>query len=126
MTEANGPAGIVLFKYDALGRRIEKKSAERTIRYVWCGEGLAREIITTEAGESVREYVYRPGTYEPVALLVDGRCYFYHNDHQGTPQRLTNDQGAVVWAADYYVFGYADVRVGLVDNPLRFAVSIPT
>ena len=121
MTQADGPAGIVKFKYDALGRRIEKKSAERTIRYLWCGEGVAREIITTEAGESVREYLYRPGSYEPVALLVDGRCYFYHNDHQGTPQRLTDNQGVVVWAADYYAFGYADVRVGLVDNPLRFA-----
>jgi len=121
MTRAEGPTGVIEFKYDAIGRRIEKKSDERTIRYAWCGEGLSRETITTKDGESVREYLYRPGSYEPLAVRIDGRCYFYHNDHQGTPQRITDDQGQVVWAADYFAFGYAQLTVSLIENPLRFA-----
>jgi RHS repeat-associated protein len=121
MTEANGPTGVIKFKYDALGRRIEKKTHERTIRYWWCGEGLSREVITTALGQSVREYLYRPGNYEPLALRIDGQCYFYHNDHQGTPQRITDDQGKVVWSSDNFAFGYAQVQVGLIENPLRFA-----
>jgi RHS repeat-associated protein len=120
MVEAQGPGGTLEFKYDALGRRIEKKSADRTIRYVWCGELLTREIIETPDGESIRDYLYHPGSYEPLALRVDGNYYYYHNDHQGTPQRLTDAQGAVVWAADYFAFGHARVRVGVVENPLRF------
>lgn len=121
ITRAEGPGGVIEFKYDAIGRRIEKKSSERTIRYVWCGEGLAREIITTKESESVREYLYHPASYEPLAVRIDGRCYFYHNDHQGTPQRITDDQGQVVWSAEYFAFGHASVKVGLIENPLRFA-----
>lgn len=121
MTEAHGPAGVIKFKYDAIGRRIEKKTPVRTIRYAWCGEGLAREVTTSAQGESVREYLYWPGRYEPLAVRVDGRCYFYHNDHQGTPQRITDPDGKVVWSADYFAFGYAQVRSGEIENPLRFA-----
>lgn len=121
MTRAEGPSGVIELKYDAIGRRIEKKSAERTIRYSWCGEGLARETITTKTGESVREYLYRPASYEPLAVRIDGRCYFYHNDHLGTPQRITDEQGQVVWAADHFAFGYAQLKVSLIENPLRFA-----
>lgn len=120
LVEAHGPNGVLEFKYDALGRRIEKKSPDRTIRYVWCGELLTREIIETESGESVRDYLYHPGSYEPLALRIDGQFYYYHNDHQGTPQRLTDAQGNVVWAASYFAFGHAQVRIGLVENPLRF------
>lgn len=120
LVEARGPAGVTTFKYDALGRRIEKRSAERTTRFVWSGELLTREIITTQEGETIRDYLYRPGSYEPLALRVDGRYYYYHNDHQGTPQRLTDERGELVWSADYLAFGYARVTVAQVENPLRF------
>lgn len=121
LTEAHGPCGVVTFKYDAIGRRIEKKSATRTVRYAWCGEGLAREVITTAEGESIREYLYRPGRYEPLAMRIDGRCYFYHNDHQGTPQRITDAQGKIAWSADCFAFGYAQLANCSIENPLRFA-----
>lgn len=120
MVRASGPRGVVEFKYDALGRRIEKKSAERTIRYVWVGELLAREIVGTADGEVTRDYLYRPGSFEPIALRVDGRYYYYHNDHLGTPQRLTDGDGRVVWSARYFAYGFAEVEVGIVENPLRF------
>ena len=120
ITEADGPNGKLTFKYDALGRRIEKHTPDRSIRYVWCGEVIARELITTAQGESVRDYLYLPGTYVPLALRVDGQYFYYHNDHAGTPQRLTDDQGNVVWSAEYFAFGYAQVNVGKVENPLRF------
>ncbi|MBE0502481.1 MAG: RHS domain-containing protein, partial [Desulfuromonadales bacterium] len=46
----------------------------------------------------------------------------YHNDHLGTPQRLTaaND-GTVVWSAAYAAFGLAVVDpASTVENNLRF------
>ncbi|HEY6726517.1 MAG TPA: RHS repeat-associated core domain-containing protein, partial [Polyangiaceae bacterium] len=119
MVEAHGPLGRTEFKYDALGRRIEKRTGDHCTRYVWCGEQVTREIITTSAGDSVRDYLYYPGTYEPLALRVDGRIYYYHNDHLATPQRLTDEQGQVAWAADYAAFGFAHVTLELVENPLR-------
>ena len=47
--------------------------------------------------------------------------YFYHNDHLGTPQKMTNVGGAVVWSATYNAFGKATVDAGAtVVNNLRF------
>jgi RHS repeat-associated protein len=55
------------------------------------------------------------------AQCATGSVYYYHNDHLGTPQRMTNGSGGVVWAADYLPFGQADVTVETVGNDLRFA-----
>jgi RHS repeat-associated protein len=46
--------------------------------------------------------------------------YYYHNDHLGTPQKMTDMNGAVVWSADYRPFGQADVTVNTVVNNFRF------
>ncbi len=46
--------------------------------------------------------------------------YFYHNDHLGTPQKLTAVNGAVVWSAVYSSFGEAMVEIETVENNLRF------
>ena len=46
--------------------------------------------------------------------------YYYHNDHLGTPQKMTDVNGAVVWSADYRPFGQADVTVDTVANNFRF------
>jgi len=49
-----------------------------------------------------------------------GTLYFYHLDHLGTPQAMTDENGEVVWKADYQPFGEADVTVGDVENKFRF------
>ena len=43
-----------------------------------------------------------------------------HNDHLGTPQKLTNSTGTVVWSADYKPFGEATITVSTITNNLRF------
>jgi RHS repeat-associated protein len=42
-----------------------------------------------------------------------------HNDHLGTPQKMTDSTGAVVWAADYKPFGEATITVSTITNNLR-------
>jgi len=53
-------------------------------------------------------------------MKVGGNYYFYHNDHLGTPQKMTAVNGAVVWSATYTSFGEANVEVDTVFNNLRF------
>jgi RHS repeat-associated protein len=51
-----------------------------------------------------------------------GQYYWYHNDHLGTPQKLTTTSGAVAWSAKFTSFGDAQVdAASTVDNNLRFA-----
>lgn len=37
------------------------------------------------------------------------KIYYAHNDHLGTPQRLSDESGTVAWAAQYDPFGAASV-----------------
>jgi RHS repeat-associated protein len=46
--------------------------------------------------------------------------YYYHNDHLGTPQIMTDSTGTVVWAATYEPFGQATMNVEQITNNLRF------
>jgi RHS repeat-associated protein len=59
--------------------------------------------------------VANTGQSTPAAL------YYYHTDHRGTPQAMTNEAGAVVWRATYDPFGWATVTVNTITNNLRDA-----
>ena len=52
-----------------------------------------------------------PGHY-PAGLCGsgDGDIYYVHNDHLGTPVKMTNEMGLVVWQAVYDPFGKASVN----------------
>ena len=64
------------------------------------------------------EYLYLGN--EPLALSRSGQLYYYHNDHLGTPQKLTDGAGQVVWSASYRAFGEASIGAGYVTQNLRF------
>ena len=67
----------------------------------------------------IRSYIMLNG--QPLAMVTsDNSIYYYHNDHLGTPQKMTNASGTVVWAADYLPFGQADVTIETIENNLRF------
>lgn len=46
--------------------------------------------------------------------------YFVHADHLGTPKKVTDDNGTIVWAADYEPFGRAFVQVNAIATNVRF------
>ncbi|HVR06580.1 MAG TPA: RHS repeat-associated core domain-containing protein [Thermoanaerobaculia bacterium] len=121
LVRAQGPGGLeVTFGYDAFARRIWKRSGETTVRYIWAGEHLLREITRVGPRTSVQDYLYLPGTGTPLVTRLDGRVFAFHTDHLGTPRRITDDTGQVVWSADYAAFGAAQVKVGRIGNHLRF------
>jgi len=45
--------------------------------------------------------------------------YYYHNDHLGTPQKMTDENQIVVWDVDYTPFGAA-FGTATIENNLRF------
>ncbi|TWB13084.1 RHS repeat-associated protein [Nitrospirillum amazonense] len=111
-------------------------AAQRTT-FLWDGDTLLAESAPVEvkaadaapapADPLATVYVYEPGTFRPLAQLRRAepgqrtQAYHYHLDHLGTPQELTNDNGDVVWAADYKAWGaLARQMVATVPNPLRF------
>jgi hypothetical protein len=55
-----------------------------------------------------------------VAQIPGETIYYYVNDHLGTPQRMIDDNGTVVWSADYEPFGQANITVNTIPNNFRF------
>jgi RHS repeat-associated protein len=65
------------------------------------------------------EYVYLGD--QLLAMIKPGEAvYYFHNDHLGTPQVLTNDSQAIAWKAVYTPFGGAVTSIATVENPFRF------
>jgi RHS repeat-associated protein len=81
----------------------------------------ANDGYTLIAKTSPFTVVTNTGQSTPAAL------YYYHNDHLGTPQTLTDQAGAVVWRATYDPFGQATVNEDpdgngvLMKNNVRYA-----
>jgi RHS repeat-associated protein len=104
--------------YSHNGQRIKKSSDDAKLFHYDISGQLIAETDTT--GSLIKAYVWLHG--QPLAqIAADGAVYYYQNDHLGTPQKITDQDAAVVWSADYLPFGKADVNVGAVDNNLRFA-----
>jgi RHS repeat-associated protein len=94
-------SGTRIFHYDLKGHLIAEtnQSGEMTAEYVYLGDQLLAMIT-------------KPGETEIVS--------YFHNDHLGTPQVLTNDSQTIVWKAAYTPFGRAEISTEAVENPHRF------
>ncbi|WP_444942008.1 RHS repeat-associated core domain-containing protein [Microbulbifer sp. ZKSA004] len=116
------------YQYDPLGRRISKAVNKEKSDFLWDGDTLLKEANTdnqTKQDLSARTYYFEPGTFKPVALkeskLDKEEVYYYHLDHLGTPDTLTNQAGEVVWSVAYKSYGsIALAHENQVEQPIRF------
>jgi len=92
------------YKYDGLGRRIEKNVNGSITRYGYDGEDLALEYDGTNT--FVSRYSHGPGTDQPLAVQRAGVGFFYyHADHQGSIVNLTDSNGLIANSYLYDAYG---------------------
>jgi len=92
------------FKYDPLGRRIEKKTPETTKYFLWDGNNPLHEW---ENGNSLRDlvtWVFNDGLV-PTAKLTNGGNYSIVSDYLGTPVEAYDAEGVRVWSVELDIFG---------------------
>ena len=77
----------------------EQNSFEPVARLVW----LKDELLKSANDEIIN--APRERWEDDPKLIPSIQVYHYHNDHLGTPNELTNQQGEVVWLADYEAWG---------------------
>ncbi|WP_024912653.1 RHS repeat-associated core domain-containing protein [Chania multitudinisentens] len=139
---------VTYYGYDGLGRRVTKQGAEGSQVFFWQGNHFIaearseiplplstsvydlqaphqRKLLIKQLLPAIREYVYLPGSYQPLALITeetDNRTsYWYECDPNGAPIRLTDTQGTLVWHQQHGVWGEpGPQRANTVENPLRF------
>ncbi|MEN3157788.1 RHS repeat-associated core domain-containing protein [Alkalimonas sp. NCh-2] len=117
MAEVSTPERELSYRYNFKGQRAEKIEDGQSRYYLYNQDNLLVAEIAAD-GTVAKEYIYLEG--EPLAMLVDGQLYYYHNSHLGTPLLLSDAQQQVVWQAEYSGFGKAEVQVAIVENQLRF------
>jgi RHS repeat-associated protein len=91
------------YKYDPLGRRIEKNINETITKYLYDKE----DIIAAYDGNNqlVAHYIHGPGIDEPIAMVRNSQSYFYHLDGLGSVTGITDTNGTAVQRYDYDSFG---------------------
>lgn len=105
------------YLYNGLGQRVKKSNVFGEIYFLYDEQGLLIAEASDE-GKVTKEYIY----YESQPLVMDAiDTYYYHNDHLGTPQALTDNTASIVWKANYTPFGETDITIETVTNNLRFA-----
>ena len=114
---------IAKYAYDALGRRLWKDINNTRTYFLYSDEGLIGE--TDNTGNLIALYGYKPNSTWSTGLLflkASGQYYFFQNDHLGTSQKLTAQNGDIVWSAKAQAFGQTTVDTSsTVTNNLRYA-----
>jgi RHS repeat-associated protein len=112
------PTATSTYRYDGLGRRIEKVANGQTTRYIYDGE----DILLEYDGANVLQarYTHGPGIDEPIAVTRGGSTFFYHQDGLGTVTDLTDATGATVKSYSYDVYGTIVDQTGTVEQPYTY------
>ncbi len=113
---------IATYYYDPFGRRLWKDVDGTRTYFLYSDEGLIGEYDST--GTEIKTYGWAPGSQwstDPLFVKTGSTYYWYRNDHQGTPQKITSTNGAVVWSAVYDSFGNCQIGTENITNNLRFA-----
>ncbi|MFJ5562469.1 DUF6531 domain-containing protein [Lysinibacillus xylanilyticus] len=133
----------VTFKYDSLGRRIEKNSDEKTMRFVWDGNTILHEYFsendsTELENDNLVTWVFNDG-FVPSAKITSEGNYSIVSDYLGTPVEAYDEEGNKVWSAELDIYGrvkeftgtkdfipfryqgqYEDVEIGFYYNRFRY------
>ena len=106
------------YRYDGLGRRIEKVANGQTKRYLYDSE----DILLEYDGANVLQtrYTHGPGLDEPIAVTKGGSTFFYHQDGLGTVTDLTDSAGATAKSYSYDAYGKVFDQAGTVEQPYTY------
>ncbi|MEE9328370.1 MAG: RHS repeat-associated core domain-containing protein [Cocleimonas sp.] len=77
----------------------------------------AGRLISETSSQSQKDYIYFDG--QPIAMIETGQVYYYHNNHLGSPEVMTDNNQNIVWQASYTPYGEASISTEIVTNNIR-------
>jgi RHS repeat-associated protein len=111
-------AKMVSYKYDGLGRRIEKKVDTLVTKYVYDNEDIIFELDGNDSVVAI--YTHGPGIDEPISVQRNGGKYYYHQDGLGSVTCITDTLGNVINTYLYDSFGNIKQKTGGLENPYTY------
>ncbi|MGE4444338.1 MAG: RHS repeat-associated core domain-containing protein [Candidatus Altimarinota bacterium] len=104
--EVNNGSGIIAeFAYDVLDRRYFKETGSKTISYVFAGENILGETTLDGVNSFQKDYINGLGTDNLVAYELDNVRYYFHKNHLGSIDGITDNSGDIVIEYEYDSFG---------------------
>ncbi len=131
----------VTFKYDALGRRIEKCFDRIITRWIWdhniplhewqYPESKKPEPVINESGKvtyntpeptnQLTTWIFDADSFRPAAKIINGQTHSIICDYLGTPQEMYNEQGTKVWEGVLDIYGrMVTLKGNRTDCPFRY------
>jgi RHS repeat-associated protein len=101
----------VWYKYDALGRRIERDKgialpiplATETTRFVYDASDVMRDL--DGAGNTIADYLNAPGIDKKLRNTISGTASYFLTDHLGTTRAVADTSGSLSSNLAYDSFG---------------------
>jgi len=112
---------MILYDYDASGRRIAKCVDDVDTEYFYDGDHCIMDYA--ENGSVLRKYIYGPGVDQPI-MMIDvndaNEVYFYHRDGLGSVIALSDAAGDTVVTYEYSIYGVPASSDVNIPNPFQF------
>ncbi len=102
------------FKYDPVGRRVEKATPAKVTTYTYDGADILRESVTVGGNTTTSYYVHGPGIDEPLGKETGGVMTYFHADGLGSIVKETDQTGAVTNTLRYDAWG--NIEAGVRDG----------
>jgi RHS repeat-associated protein len=94
----------VTYKYDALGRRIQRSTSNGAVqKFVYDSQDVIQDL--DDSGQVITSYLNGPGIDNKIRQTDANGNLYYVADHLGSTIALTNDSGEMVEGIGYDSFG---------------------
>ncbi|SFE66458.1 RHS repeat-associated core domain-containing protein [Paenibacillus algorifonticola] len=122
----------VTFKYDPLGRRIEKHFGGMVNCYVWDGNNILHEwkkekVEEAEVADTISDqlitWIFDEGTFHPAAKITSEGTYSIITNHLGTPVEMYDESGTKMWSCELDIYGqipWYNLQGKRKDCPFRY------
>jgi len=101
---------VASFKYDPIGRRIEKSVGSTTYSHTYQNEDTIVEHVDDGNTLVSHYFVHGPGVDEPLTREESGVKHYYHADALGSVTKLTDQDGDAVH--DYHYDAWGNLEIG--------------
>ena len=113
-TTVGNATWVARFRYDPIGRRIEKSTPVQVTTYTYDGADILRENVTISGSTVTSYYVHGPGIDEPLSKETGGVLTYYHADGLGSIAKETDGSGVVTNTLRYDAWG--NIETGARDG----------
>ncbi|MDD3144651.1 MAG: hypothetical protein PHV23_00910 [Candidatus Gracilibacteria bacterium] len=113
LTKVESSSGIIVqYSYDVMNRRYLKQTEDKTTRYIYSNENILQEITTDETTTTTKDYINGIGIDDLISYEENNNTYYFHKNHLGSVEGITDSSGNLVVSYEYDSFGNFEITSG--------------